>query len=256
MAEENSFKFACPHCGQHIEADADMVGMTVDCPVCGQSFEVPRIEATRTAPPVITVIRKRERFVDRCKKKLKAVGIGVVVLLLFIGVGVLKEICDDADSETSERTKEVAKAGAKSKAVLESIECLLNFFDVPNERRLQVLSNSLESCPADFRDAMKEYLVSATRTSDDMISDKDKTDMAKARVALGLLLGAACQDDPQAGVSAGLQFGDLVYAEAKEKANQRLRREIEEKRNHLIEVAQKYGVDAIKFENALIGCGR
>jgi len=41
MAESNSLKFACPRCGQHIEADADMVGMEFSCPSCGLAGVVP-----------------------------------------------------------------------------------------------------------------------------------------------------------------------------------------------------------------------
>ena len=33
--------FACPHCGQHLSADADMIGMQVDCPACQNNFVLP-----------------------------------------------------------------------------------------------------------------------------------------------------------------------------------------------------------------------
>ena len=43
MTEEKSFKFNCPHCGRHLEADYDMVGMKFDCPECSQSLKVPEV---------------------------------------------------------------------------------------------------------------------------------------------------------------------------------------------------------------------
>ncbi len=279
MATENTFKFPCPHCGQHLDAEYDMIGMTFDCPACGQPLTVPEIvevphgevilceseaschsqdtkdkaEAVCPAFPVITVIRKRERFFDKCKNRIKAVGIGVAVLLLFVGVGVIKATLDKADVATTETDKTEDKAGFKTKAVATSIECLLNYIDLPNDRRLQVLSKSLESCPEDFQVALKEFLVSASRTSDDMISDREREEMVKGRAVLGLLFGAANQNDPQGGVSAGLQLGDLLCAEVKEKANRKLKREIEAKLTHLIEVAEKYGIDPNKLESALVG---
>lgn len=279
MATEDTFKFACPHCGQHLDAEYDMIGMAFDCPACGQSLTVPEIvdvpheevisresetachppdtkdkaEAVCSAPPVITVIRKRERFLDKYRNRLKAVGIGVAVLLLFVGVGVIKTTLDEVDAATTETGKATVKAGSQTRIVATSIESLLNFIDLPNDRRLQVLSKSLEACPKDFQDAVTDFIVSASRTSDDMISDREREEMAKGRAVLGLLFGAASQNDPQSGVSAGLQLGDLLCAEVKEKANRKLKQEIEAKLNRLIEVAEKYGIDPNKLENALVG---
>ncbi len=34
-------KFACPHCQQHIEAEAGYAGMQINCPACGGSLIVP-----------------------------------------------------------------------------------------------------------------------------------------------------------------------------------------------------------------------
>lgn len=42
--EQKSFTFACPHCGQHLEAESDMIGVSLDCPACGQNLEVPAID--------------------------------------------------------------------------------------------------------------------------------------------------------------------------------------------------------------------
>ncbi len=279
MTEEKSFKFNCSHCGQHLDAEHDMVGMEFDCPACGQSLTVPEVgnsspneggdlfaeehlhpsappseetEPTPLSTPKITVIRKRERLIDRIKKRMKTVGVGVAVLLLFAGVGVIKECLDETETATATKEKAKVANSAKVKAVMTSLECLLNYFEMPNERRLGVLSRSLESCPKDFMDAVKEFLVSVSRTSDDMISDREREDMIKGKIALGLIFGAVNQNDPQSGVAAGLQLGDLISAKAQESANQRLKRDIESKLNHLLDVAERYGVDPNKLETALV----
>ncbi len=41
--DQKSFKFACPHCGQHLEAEYDMIGISLECPICGQELAVPAI---------------------------------------------------------------------------------------------------------------------------------------------------------------------------------------------------------------------
>lgn len=41
-------KFACPHCQQHIEADAGYAGMQIGCPACQGNFVVP---GTPAPPP-------------------------------------------------------------------------------------------------------------------------------------------------------------------------------------------------------------
>ncbi len=279
MAIENTFKFPCPHCGQHLDAEYDMVGLEFDCPACGQPLTVPEVgnsspneggdifaeehlhpsappseetEPTSLSTPKITVIRKRERFIDRIKKRMKAVGIGVAVLLLFVGVGVIKECLDETETATATKGKAKVEGGAKAKAVMTSLECLLNYVEMPNERRLGVLSRSLEFCPKDFMDAVKEFLVSVSRTSDDMISDREREDMIKGKIALGLIFGAVNKNDPQSGVAAGLQLGDLISAKTQESANQRLKQDIESKLNHLLDVAERYGVDPNKLETALV----
>ena len=155
--------------------------------------------------------------------------------------------------KAAEQGLEPAKQLLDTIAVATSIARLLNFIDLPNERRLNVLSKSLESCPADFQDATKEFLVSLAKTSADMISKRDREDMIKGSAVLGLLFGAVSPEDPYGGMSAGLQLGDLLCAEVEEEANRRLANERVSKLNHLIKVAETYGIDPDKFENALMG---
>lgn len=292
MDESNGFKFSCPHCGQHLEAEADMAGMSVDCPGCGQPLEVPAngdtphkggvpdamseseessdassgIEGVRPRPPVITVIKRRESIVDGFKKRLKAIGIGIASLCLFAGVGMMAQI-DNGEGGTVETVERRGIPGdykgtlnpfsSVNTKVLSSVECLLSFMQLPNERRWQVLSDSLQVVPNDVKTALGEYLVSVRKKPEDMMSSREleeaRLTTAGAAIFFGLL-GAAV-DDSQGGVAAGLQVGDLANAELQENARQRLRQEIETKRNRLIEIVKKYGVDSNALEEALVGHG-
>jgi DNA-directed RNA polymerase subunit RPC12/RpoP len=56
------FKFSCPHCGQHIEADESMAGMAAACPTCSRQLVVPQpqpaippkiAQSPPAVPPVI-----------------------------------------------------------------------------------------------------------------------------------------------------------------------------------------------------------
>lgn len=288
MPESNSFKFSCPNCGQHLEETADMAGLIVDCPNCGQSLVVPANEeglseavdpdakgdsnypernvvVVHPQLPTITVIKGREGFIDRCKRHVKAIGIGIALLCLFVGVGIIAQISNDNGDASvpvevqrenrNGRTESLRPTVSAKKEVLASVECLLDFLKLPNERRLQVLSNSLDAGPRDFKDAVSEYLVSVVKNPDDMISTGEKEEAMKAKAGAAILfgiLGAASTGDSQRGVNAGLELGDMAYAELQDKARRRLRDEIERKRNRLVEVAQKYGINSNAFEEALV----
>lgn len=43
-------KFSCPHCSQHMEADAAWAGQKMACPTCGQEFAVPSTAVAETTP--------------------------------------------------------------------------------------------------------------------------------------------------------------------------------------------------------------
>ena len=49
--DNTNFKFACPHCGQHLEAESDWVGMEVECPRCGKAITVPKPPSAKAAEP-------------------------------------------------------------------------------------------------------------------------------------------------------------------------------------------------------------
>lgn len=274
MATEYTFKFSCPYCGQHLEAEREMIGMTFDCPECGQSLTVPKsvdvprndvalsesevsrnsqdtkseAEAVCHAPPAITVLRSRERFFDKCKNRFKAVGIGLAVLMLFVAVCAINNGSEEADGSKRDTAKPSDAYNAH--AIMTSVENLINFLEVRNERRLQILINSLAPCPADFQDAMKELLAVASKSVDDMISDEERDEALKGSLVVGLLFGAISDS-----AETGTQAGSIVWNELQSKARTRLKREIESKRNRFLDVAQKYGVDSTKLENALISNG-
>ena len=282
MVDSEEFKFSCPRCGQHLEAESDMVGMTIDCPGCGQPLEVPSSDneaqadvvsdaeaaaksTTNDRMPKIAVLKRRESFAERWRKRLKSIGIGIALLCLFVGVGIIVQVTNDEGkaAEAVEGRKE-NPLGCKeasrppvsaNKKVLSSVECLLDFLKLPNERRLRVLSDSLQAGPQDFKDAVSGYLGSVVKNPDDMISDREKEEALQAKAGAAILfglLGAASNGDSQRGVNAGLELGDMAYAELQGKAKRRLRDEIEKKRNRMIEVAQKYGIDSNAFEEALV----
>ena len=267
MAESDGFKFACPHCGRHFEAEADMSGMAFDCPSCGQACKVPEVgemshepnhfdvnistssnDGAKTVPPVITTIKRRKRFGDKCKKVLKVAGIVAVILLLAWGISQEETQTQDGSGEGAPQTQ--SRRAVKS--VASSIECLMNYMELPTDRRLRVLQSSLESCPDDFQNAMREFLSTIAKTKEDMIPAKEREEMAAGKVVLGLLFGAISQNDPQRGVSAGLQLGDLIRAKTEEAAARRLKQEIESSIARLVDVAQKYGVNPNALEKALL----
>ena len=97
---------------------------------------------------------------------------------------------------------------------------------------------------------MKELLAVASKSVDDMISDSEREEAVKGSLAVGLLFGAISDS-----AETGTQAGSIVWNELQSKARARLKREIESKRNRFLDVAQEYGVDSTKLENALIGRG-
>ena len=271
MSEQNSFRLACPYCGQHLEVENDMAGMVIDCPTCGQSLIVPADDnlqndtsamseccnpSDRTAPsvdgtdtcqkaiPAIKVIRKQERFVDKCMSRAKAIGIGLAVLLLFIGVGVIKEFLGEDTVATN------TEAMTVSKVVAASIRCLENYIETPTDGRRQALSQSLAACPEDFQEAVKDYLSSLAKTCDDMISDRERKEAEAGTVVLGLLAGAA-SDNPRDAMAAGWQIGNAIQGEMQQTAQRRLEQERRYKLANLIDVAQKYGVDLNDSRSAM-----
>ena len=256
MAEDNMHKFACPNCAQHYEVEKDMVGEDFECVVCGWSGKIPSPPKIKVIKgPEIKVVKRRrgwggkmsfpqrkveglEEIDGRRWREFKAVGTGLgVALLIFVGLGLI--------SSAVRRDRTTA-------TIVESIDCLLDFLKVPTERRAQSLAATLQECPGDVQEAVKNYLGVISKTSSDMISSSEKSEMAAGTVILGLLFGAASTDDPEGGMAVGLRLGELLYAETEEKARNKLRREIESAVSRLIDVVQKYHIDAKALEETLL----
>lgn len=53
-------RLTCPHCGQHIEAPAEMAGMTVSCPSCSDSIDIPD---TRGKEPIVSAAHSKQHSV-------------------------------------------------------------------------------------------------------------------------------------------------------------------------------------------------
>ena len=268
MEEQNGIRLACPYCGQHLNADADMAGMVVECPACGQSLIVPSDEAEQSEAadtpecrrqsvygnsdeagarkpcgtrPVIKVVRKkRERCIDKFKNQAKAAGIGLAVLL-FVGAGVLMEFHGE-EAGVANETGMASETSATTKAVEASLKCLASYIETPTEKRYQALSGSLETCPSDFKEAVRNFLAAMSKSRDDMISEKERDEALAATVVLGLLAGAVSDSSGEA-FSSGMQIGNLVNGEVQRKAQSRLEQEIKSRFADVVDVARKYGVD-------------
>ena len=45
-------KFACPDCGQHIDAGRELFGELIECPTCGKMMQVPDLKGAPGDFPV------------------------------------------------------------------------------------------------------------------------------------------------------------------------------------------------------------
>ena len=53
----SEFKYACPHCGQHIQCDAAQSGTTMECPTCFQKIIAPQSPASSDPKFILTGIK-------------------------------------------------------------------------------------------------------------------------------------------------------------------------------------------------------
>ena len=53
----SEFKYACPHCGQHIQCDAEHSGTTMECPTCFQKINAPQAPASSDPKFILTGIK-------------------------------------------------------------------------------------------------------------------------------------------------------------------------------------------------------
>jgi len=55
-----AFKFACPVCGQHINADADTTGSQIECPTCFQKILIPQAPTSQEGNLILSASQVRK----------------------------------------------------------------------------------------------------------------------------------------------------------------------------------------------------
>lgn len=183
-------------------------------------------------------------------KKGKFIIFGIAVLLaISLAVPFLLPFSDDSNAVNPAINAAVPKNSRRNttsenraEKIKEAVQALRNYIETPTDRRLQAVSESLEHCPQDFREAVKDLLISLDKTCNDMISEQERKDAEVGGLVLGLLAGAL-SDNSRDAMSAGFQIGSAIHSEMQQKAQKRLEQERKYKLTNLIDIAQKYGVD-------------
>jgi DNA-directed RNA polymerase subunit RPC12/RpoP len=62
----NSYKYACPHCGQNIEYSDDYSGRKMPCPACQQAITIPGV-----APAMARSSLRLERDIPQPARKFR-----------------------------------------------------------------------------------------------------------------------------------------------------------------------------------------
>ena len=84
----SEFKYACPHCGQHIRCDTTQAGTTMECPTCFQKIVAPQAPASHDPKFILTgsKIPKHARPIGEVRlaapKKKFPIAVVVVVSLV------------------------------------------------------------------------------------------------------------------------------------------------------------------------------
>ena len=69
MDNQVQFIFTCPHCGQQLEAEQDMVGMELECPACGKPLQVPPASTVaKNNPPKLQIVSHEEEATSNTRK--------------------------------------------------------------------------------------------------------------------------------------------------------------------------------------------
>lgn len=87
-------KFACPHCGQHIDADDTWIGKEATCPSCAAAFVVPaqsnpEVPGPSTQPPTDNKLPFIARKHPPAATHLKTPFVVVLIVLTLLGGTVL-----------------------------------------------------------------------------------------------------------------------------------------------------------------------
>ena len=180
----------------------------------------------------------------------KFIIFGIAVLLAFcLAVPFLLPFSDDSNAvnpainaAVSKNSRTNTTSENHAEKIKEAVQALGKYIETPTDRRLQAVSESLEHCPQDFREAVKDLLISLNKTCNDMISEQERKDAEVGGLVLGLLAGAI-SDNPRDAMSSGFQIGSAIHSEMQQKAQKRLEQERKYKLTNLIDIAQKYGVD-------------
>ena len=72
-----SFKFSCPHCGKHVEAEEEWEGMEAECPHCGKIIVIHKKNKLQNQPQKIPL---NETPIKQKSRKYKLIITGVVVI--------------------------------------------------------------------------------------------------------------------------------------------------------------------------------
>lgn len=72
-----SFKFSCPHCGKHVEAEEEWEGMEAECPHCGKIIVIHKKKKLQNQPQKIP---SNETPIKQKSRKYKLITAGVVVV--------------------------------------------------------------------------------------------------------------------------------------------------------------------------------
>lgn len=93
----SEFKYACPHCGQHIQCDSTQSGTTMECPTCFQKIIAPQAPATNDPKFILTgaTMRKRRSFFNAsdagagtAEAPAKSFPMAAVMAVILIGAAV------------------------------------------------------------------------------------------------------------------------------------------------------------------------
>lgn len=204
----------------------------------------PALKSAANAAKIKTVALwqsgKKDKFIISGIAVLLAISLAVPFLLPFSDDSNAVNPAINAAVPKNSRTNTTSENRAEK--IKEAVQALRNYIETPTDRRLQAVSESLEHCPQDFSEAVKDLLISLNKTCNDMISEQERKDAEDGGLVLSFLFGAL-SDNPRDAMSSGFQIGHAIHSEMQQKAQKRLEQEIKYKLTDLIDIAQKYGVD-------------
>jgi predicted RNA-binding Zn-ribbon protein involved in translation (DUF1610 family) len=127
MPDQETIKFACPHCAQSIEAPIEMVGAETQCPTCGKTIIVRSVQIppARSVPPMAAIAGDAMlRKTSRTAKNISTAGkLMIIIGIVIAGYGFLRRSTDEFDMKygvqkvmadnARERTRKMTDLNAK-----------------------------------------------------------------------------------------------------------------------------------------------